>query len=287
MQLAQSMEILKFIFYGAPILDGQGVSTRELNVLCEEGVSQSPWICVLAGNGSQLPGIPVPTTVTNNSQKQLLARPVLDTSDLPSHAQHLPSKVQDEHGWTACGPAPTCILCWLHSSGHVMAKISAQTVLNLKTGAVVGTGGAVGELKWGRDASVLARGGGREKLGKGKEKSAEAAAGWWATLIASSPGENGVLNVKQRPPQGKTSQHRPPARALISSPGSAEPTGTETPPDPEFNTPQPGAAPEPCLVAAGGGRGCPPGPRRKGPETAASAQGCENRLRVKEGKNTN
>lgn len=31
----------------------------------------------------------------------------------------------------------------------------------------------------------------------------------------------------------------------------------------------------------------PPGPRRKGPETAASAQGCENRLRVKEGKNTN
>lgn len=69
---------------------------------------QSPWMCVPAGNGSQLPGMPILTTATNASQKRLPAGPVLNISDLPGHAQHLPGKVQDKHGWAARRQAPAC-----------------------------------------------------------------------------------------------------------------------------------------------------------------------------------
>lgn len=101
--------------------------------------------------------------------------------------------------------------------------------------------------------------GGREKLRKGREKVLKRRQVGGLHPLPFSGRENSVLSVKQKPPQGKISQHRhPSARAFISSPGSAEPTGTETPPNLEFNTPQPGAALEPCPAPAAGGMGCPP-----------------------------
>lgn len=138
-------------------------------------------MCVLAGNGSQLPRIPILTTATNSTQKQPPAGPVLDTPDLPGHAQHLPSKVQDEQSWAAHGQAPACLLCRLRSGGHLTAKIYAQTVSSIKTRAAVGVGGAAGELGRARDASKVWW---ERETQKGEREGAEAVAGRRAAPIA-------------------------------------------------------------------------------------------------------
>lgn len=129
------------------------------------GVSQSLWACVLAGSGSQLPGIPIPTTATNSSQKQPPAGPVLDISDLPSHAQHLPSKAQDEHGWAARGQAPACLLRGPAPVGTLQPK----STLRLSR--------ALTPEPW----PVL----GERETRQGERESAEAAAGQGAAPIAS------------------------------------------------------------------------------------------------------
>lgn len=128
--------------------------------------------------GTQLPPVPIPVRATNPSQRQPPAGPVLAPSDLPGHAQHLPSAVRAglpmaQHGTARHNVAPACLLCRLHASRQGTAGIRAQAAPSWGGGTVPAetppdpASGSPGPCRKGPEPAASAEGG--ENRARAKE----------------------------------------------------------------------------------------------------------------------